>query len=78
MCIAFNLKDNINKNLGILKGSLKIHDINVLLECEKEITINSYPNELTQIFINIIHNSKDALKINDIEKRYIFINVDKR
>ena len=75
--ISFNLKENINKNLEILKGNTKVHDINILLECEEEIILNSYPNELTQVFINIIHNSIDALKINKIKKRYIFIKAYK-
>ena len=71
--ISFNLLENINKNLGILKGSLKTHDINIILECKDDIDIKGYPNELTQVFINIINNAKDALKENNIENSYIFI-----
>lgn len=74
--VSFNIKDNINKNLEILKGSLKIHQINMIVECKDEY-LKGFPNQLTQVFVNIIHNAKDALKEKDIEDRYIFVTTEK-
>ena len=74
---SFNLSKNINKNLGILQGSLKIDNITVILDCDEDIDINNYPNELTQVFINIINNAKDALEENKIKERYIFVSLKK-
>ncbi|WP_320033422.1 ATP-binding protein [Halarcobacter sp.] len=74
--IDFDVKENIEKNIEILKGSLKIHQINLVLKCQSEF-IKGFPNELTQVFINIVHNAKDALKENNIKEKYIFIETNK-
>ena len=36
--------------------------------------VDGFPNDLTQVFINIVTNAKDALEINQIEEKYIFIS----
>ncbi len=76
--VEFSLEENIEKNLKILQGNIKAHDIKIILDLEKDIMLKSYPNELTQVFINIINNSKDAFKENKIEDRYIFIKTRKK
>lgn len=69
----FNIKKNIERNLEIVKGNLKIHQIKVIEECKNQ-EIVGFPNELTQVFINIIHNAKDAFKEHNIKDRFIFIS----
>ena len=44
---------------------------------EKNITINSYENELTQCLMNLYNNAKDALVENVDVYRYIFIKTKK-
>lgn len=75
--VAFNLEENIRKNLSIVESMLKHHKIEVFLECDEEIIINNYKNELTQAFINLIDNAKDALVQNNIKQKYIFIKISK-
>lgn len=72
----FNLKNNIQTNLTIVEGMLKNEDIKVIVECEDNIDILNYPNELTQAFLNLFNNAKDAFgeHIPKAEPRYIFIN----
>lgn len=43
------------------------------MDLHEDIKIDGYANELTQCFINIFNNAKDALIENKIEKRFIFI-----
>ncbi|WP_072681558.1 DUF3365 domain-containing protein [Arcobacter sp. LA11] len=74
---VFKLSDNIHTDLEILKGMLKHNEIKIELEIEENLEIESYPNELTQIIINIVNNSKDALTENKIKNKYIFINAKK-
>ncbi|MGB5792786.1 ATP-binding protein [Poseidonibacter sp.] len=59
--VLFNVKTNINKNLSILEGMIKNESIKVVVNIPEYIEIMSYPNELTQAFLNIINNAKDAL-----------------
>jgi len=72
--IIFNLTNEINSLLELLKGMLKDNNINIVLDIKNEIYINGYKNELIQALINIVNNSKDALLDSSIENKYIFIS----
>lgn len=65
----------INKTLSILNPSMVTHNISVILNIEDDIKIIGYENQLIQALINIINNSKDAIKekLKDDEERLIFI-----
>ena len=72
--VSFNLKDVIDNTLNILKGNFHISNISPILKLDKDIKMEGYPNELTQVLINIINNAKDAFEDKIIEKKYIFIS----
>ena len=72
--IEFSLKDCINSFLRLVEGSIKTNNLNIVLDIEKDILINNYPNELLQCIFNIFNNSKDVLKEREIKDRYIFIS----
>ncbi len=69
----FNLEEDIDSFLHLIEGSIKSNNINIILNLKSDITLNSYPNELTQCLINIFNNSKDALLENKIENKLVFI-----
>ena len=71
--VKLSIKDNIDSFLSLVSGSIKNNDINMVLNIE-DVTIESYPNELIQCYINIFNNSKDILKEMDTD-RYIFISI---
>ncbi len=73
--VKFDLEENIKKDLSIVEGMLKNHDINVILNFEKKIELFNYKNELTQAILNIIDNSKDALLERNVKDKYIFIDI---
>jgi signal transduction histidine kinase len=75
--LQFNLASNINSLLHLIEGTIKIHNISIVLELEDDIRIRGYQNELTQCLINIFNNSKDALIASKIENRLIFITTKK-
>ncbi len=74
----FDLSDDISSFLRLVEGTIKNHDINLILEVESKIHINGYPSELIQCFINIFNNAKDAFVENNIEDKYIFISTMKK
>ena len=74
---VFDVEENIDSFLQIVKGSTKNEDINIILDIQKDIKINSYPNELMQCCINIFNNAKDILNFSEIKHRYIFIKAFK-
>ena len=73
----FNIKTSLERVLSIMKGSFKTHFIHVENDVE-DLNITSYENEFTQVLLNILSNSKDALKNIKEEDRKIFIKSSKK
>jgi signal transduction histidine kinase len=72
----FNLKNDIESFLHLVEGSIKNENINVILTLDENITIDGYENELTQCFINIFNNAKDALASQEDTNRLVFISTE--
>ncbi|AXX88773.1 hypothetical protein CKA55_02760 [Arcobacter suis] len=69
------VSDIIKKTLSILNPSIVNHNITMILNTNDDIRIDGYENQLIQALINILNNSKDALKENlqNNEEKLIFI-----
>ena len=76
---VFNLSENIHSSLNLVDGSIKKYDINLILNFDDKLEIDGYSNELTQCFINIFNNSKDAFidYLDKIESKLLFISTSK-
>jgi PAS domain S-box-containing protein len=70
----FLLSNTIEKTLSILESQFKINDIKIIRNIE-DITVFSIENELIQVLVNLLNNSRDALLNLKEEKRYIFIDI---
>lgn len=57
----FSIKDCIEHSFELSKYALEKAGIKVILIIKQDIKINSYYNELSHVFLNLINNSKDAL-----------------
>jgi len=74
----FSIKNCIEHSIELSKYLLIQENIEVKLTVRKDVKINSYYNELSHVFLNIISNSKDALSSNvDKNDRIIKIIVNK-
>ncbi len=58
----FSIKKNIEKNIEILYNYYKKYDISIGLVCKEDFEIKGYPNEFSQVILNLFSNSKDALQ----------------
>lgn len=74
----FDLKENIHSFIHLIEDTLKDHDIHLVLDLEDDISIQSYPNELLQCFINIFNNSKDVFEERNITDKLFFITTQKQ
>ncbi|MCB9096575.1 MAG: ABC transporter substrate-binding protein [Arcobacter sp.] len=74
-----NLKELINRTLDLVSPSFNTHNIKVIKKVE-DINFLSLENELVQVLMNILVNSKDALKLSKKpdEDRIILINAQKQ
>ncbi len=65
-----------DKILTLLQKSLQNNDIPLTLPKNGNLEISTYPNQLIQVIINIINNSKDAIKENNSEHGVITVSID--
>ena len=72
----FSLKENFDSFVNLVAPSVKAYDIKLILDIE-DIMVNGYANELLQCYINIFNNSKDVLKENNQENKYVFVKAFK-
>ncbi len=76
--IKFNIENCIEHSIELSKYLLSKENIQIELVIKDNIILNSYYNELSHVFLNIISNSKDALCSNiDKNDRIIKIIVSK-
>jgi signal transduction histidine kinase len=71
----FFIDDIITKVLNLVRSSLKYYDIDIQTHSNNEnIKFYGYPNELSQVMLNIISNAKDILKDSDND-RHIHLEI---
>lgn len=72
----FELQSSIQEALNIVSKHLKDNNITVKFDNSKSYIIYGYRNELIQVFINLINNSKDAIKSKEIKNGEIAIKIE--
>jgi signal transduction histidine kinase len=76
ICTKFSTKKNIEKLLTLIESVAKDNNIEFEVHVQ-DISMDGYPNQLLQCFINIFNNSKDAFKNSSQEKKKFYIYVSK-
>ncbi|MGA1941277.1 sensor histidine kinase [Arcobacter sp. YIC-310] len=75
---TFEIKDCLDHSIELSKYSLEKQNIKIKLEIKQNVKLNTFYNELSHVFLNIISNSKDALcNISNKDDRIIKIIVNK-
>ncbi len=73
--VAFEINAIITNALNITQAGYKDSDITVTINSQEQGLISfGFPNELTQAFINILNNAKDALVENQIYSKQVSIH----
>lgn len=73
----FNLNKVIEKSIDLSKYQIEKENIQVYFTSNEELEIYGFENELTHVMLNLINNSKDALKSREIKEKKIWIMVKK-
>ena len=71
----FKIIDAVNETLEIIGPQLKNHNINLEIDIDKELELNTYKRELQHILINLLANARDALDENKPKDKNIKIRV---
>ena len=70
-CYLINILENTKY---LLEDNLKVNDIKMQINCDKEITINCLPELLIQVFISLIKNSCESISGQNLSDRWIVID----
>ncbi len=70
---SFNLSKVVNDTSSLLDATLKANEIELALALDDTIAYNGYPNQLSQVLMNIVNNAKDAFQGKNQEIKQIFI-----
>jgi signal transduction histidine kinase/ABC-type nitrate/sulfonate/bicarbonate transport system substrate-binding protein len=73
----FYINDAIHDSCILLKDLFDSHNIKINFNLDKNIKYFGYKNELGQVFLNILNNSKDAFVESNIENKLITISSKK-
>ncbi len=69
----FNVRDAITESLDFIEDSYKNHTIDIQFE-PVDIIFNGYKNELVQVMLNLLNNSKDAINLQKQEQGRVKIS----
>ena len=72
---SFEIKDAINEALIILRKVIELENIHIQIDVPINYKVIGVSNELSQVIINLIQNSKDAFIQNDIKNKTIIITL---
>ena len=74
---SFRLSEVIELTTNLLSATLKSNNINLILNLDDTIIYEGYPNQLSQVILNIINNAKDAFYEKVQESKQIKIKTSK-
>ena len=70
---TFTIEKAVEYAAKFVYDSYREQKIALFIDVDKHITINSYKNELIQVLLNILNNSKDAIVEKKIDRPYVKI-----
>jgi signal transduction histidine kinase len=75
--VSFSLLKAIDEAMKIISASMKNSNIEVTIDCKEDVIARGYPNEFSQVILNILSNAKDAVIDNTPTGRAIGIVIEK-
>lgn len=71
---AFSLRNIVDRSLSFIETSLRYHNIAVDVDVDDDLIVFGYPNEFSQVLLNIMGNAKDIFRERCTEKPVIRIH----
>jgi signal transduction histidine kinase len=75
--VKFSLKEIIDDVLKLLEGRVRQYNINIYINVRANREIVGLKSEFSQVVLNILNNAVDVLAERSIEKKEIYIEIDK-
>ena len=74
----FSLTNSINKTLLLTEASFRNSSIEIILNLKENLYFRGYPNEFSQVVLNILNNAKDVLIERKVKNPQVKINLSKQ
>ncbi len=71
----FSVVAAVDDALELLAAGFKSHSITVAFQAREDVEVEGYPNEFSQVVLNLVNNAKEALTERQVEAGRIFIEV---
>ncbi|WP_331774614.1 PAS domain-containing sensor histidine kinase [Sulfurospirillum sp. 1612] len=72
----FLIKDAVDEMLRIMKETVHKHHLHIKVTYKKNISIDGFISEFTQVLMNLLNNSKDAFESKHVTQREIALVID--
>ncbi len=72
---AFSVKQTIQYSIQLVKEYYTKAGIEITLNCPQDITIKGYPNEFSQVMMNLFSNAKDAMEEHHVSLKQIDVSI---
>jgi len=60
--ISFSAREQINHAVALVEAGLTSNNISVCLEAPQDSTLTGFPNEYSQVLLNLLANARDAIR----------------
>ena len=75
--VEFFISDAIKNAISLIESTFQHHNITIESKINDDANIKGFPNEFSQVVLNILNNAKDAIIENNIGSGKVLINVEK-
>jgi len=72
---TFNVASVIKSSYNIIKALYNINNIRIVFNLDESIKYTGYKTELSQVFLNIFNNAKDALLYNKVPQKIVYVKL---
>jgi signal transduction histidine kinase len=73
----YSLTQVIQQSISLVESSFSLYNIDIKTAVKDEITLCGYPEDLKQVLMNLLNNSKDAIKGNEVVEGMVEFHVEK-
>jgi signal transduction histidine kinase len=76
--VSFSAREQINHAVSLVEAGLTSQNIIIHLEADQDLILTGFPNEYSQVLLNLLTNSRDAIKGSGILEGSITISLYER
>jgi signal transduction histidine kinase len=76
--IAFSARDQISHAVALVEAGLIDQNISVIQETPVDVVFRGFPNEFSQVLLNLLSNARDAIKDSGVAAGCITISLQER